>query len=45
MYYDIPVHYDKKHWHLSCLLDHLTRAPRLTDNPLSPLDGDAGLYP
>lgn len=29
-YYDIAVHYDHKHWHLSCLLDHLVAK---ADNP------------
>lgn len=27
--YEIPVEYGKQHWHLSCLLDHLSE---LVDN-------------
>jgi hypothetical protein len=42
--YEIPVEYANKHWHLSCLLDHLTEGPRLTDNPFSPIGG-AGFHP
>lgn len=41
---DVPIEYAGKHWHLSCLLDDLTRGPQWTDNPFSPLGGP-GFHP